>query len=96
MAASTSSIQSRSYPNPFIATSTIEYNLAQPSEVSLQVYDRQGRLIAQLLQGQEQEKGPQQAEWQPSAKIPTGLYIYAIFVDGQLAGQGKVQYQKNK
>lgn len=87
-------IASHSYPNPFSQSSTIQYTLPQATTVSVSVYNLQGQLVELLLQKQFQAAGEQQVTWQPSQQLPTGLYFYHIFAEGQLLGQGRIIYQQ--
>jgi len=49
------SIELRNYPNPFHNQTTIEYNLTQSGNVSLNLMDANGRLVKHLFTGQHQE-----------------------------------------
>lgn len=67
---------SQNYPNPFNPGTTIEFQLPQASEVTLQVYDIQGRLIETLL-NMNMEAGNHQVTWEAADK-PSGIYIYRL------------------
>jgi hypothetical protein len=43
------------YPNPAYGTTTLDYNLTQASNVMLQVYDMNGRLVSSLDKGRQAE-----------------------------------------
>jgi hypothetical protein len=68
------------YPNPFNPATTIAYRLAVSSEVLLQVYDLNGRLVATLQQGMRQA-GEHRAEFDGS-NLASGTYIVRLQADG--------------
>lgn len=41
----------RTYPNPFGKTTTIEYSLAQPADVTIRIYSAAGALVATIPEG---------------------------------------------
>lgn len=55
-------ILERSYPNPFVPSTTIRYSLPAESHVRLVVYDVAGRKVA-VLQDGVREKGPHEVTW---------------------------------
>jgi hypothetical protein len=66
----------QNHPNPFSASTTIAYILAQSGPVELIVYNVSGQAVATLAQ-----------EWQPvgkhdvkfdGARLPSGIYFYKI------------------
>ena len=59
-------------PNPFASTTTVAFTLAQSSNVTLQVFDMQGREVATLLQGP-MDAGRHQVPWDASLQ-PSGIY----------------------
>jgi len=67
---------SQNYPNPFNSTTTIEYALSEPSNVTLKVYDILGREVATLVN-----------EFKPEGRytilfdgpsLSSGIYFYQI------------------
>lgn len=67
---------SQNYPNPFNAQTTIQYSLAEPSEVTIEIYDLLGRKVETFLD-QEQQAGQHQVVWDAS-KHSSGVYFYRI------------------
>ncbi len=71
------------YPNPFNPGTTIEYQLVQPSEVELFIYDLQGHLIRRLINGSI-PAGVHQIAWdgrdEQEQTVATGIYFYRIVV----------------
>lgn len=61
------------FPNPFNATTTIEYQLQKPAHVELRVYNTLGRPVATLVDEQ-QDAGEYQAIFDASG-MPSGMYI---------------------
>ncbi|MDP4197002.1 MAG: YCF48-related protein [Bacteroidota bacterium] len=67
---------SQNYPNPFNPSTTIQYTLAKPGYVSLEVYDVLGRLI-NIIFNKYQTEGDYKINW--SAKdLPSGIYFYKL------------------
>ncbi|MBN2093092.1 choice-of-anchor D domain-containing protein, partial [candidate division KSB1 bacterium] len=71
------------YPNPFNPGTTIEYQLSQPSEVELIIYDVQGHLIRRLIKASI-PAGVHQVAWngldENGQLVATGIYYYRIVV----------------
>jgi len=65
------------YPNPFNPTTTIEFSLAVPSEVTLTVYNTLGEEVATLIPGEVMDDGVQSAEFEANT-LPSGVYLYRI------------------
>jgi uncharacterized lipoprotein YddW (UPF0748 family) len=66
----------QNYPNPFNPLTTIEYSIAEPGYVRLEVYDILGRSIASLVRG-EQTAGRYKVSFDAS-NFPSGVYIYQL------------------
>ncbi len=66
----------QNYPNPFNPTTTIQYELASPSEVKLRVFDVLGREVA-LLVNARQSAGRYRAEFNATA-LSSGIYFYRL------------------
>ncbi len=61
------------YPNPFNSLTNISYQLPEPSEVTIRIYDIQGREIVTLVNDRI-EAGYYNAVWN-AVEFPSGLYI---------------------
>jgi hypothetical protein len=76
---------SAAYPNPFAATTTIQYELTTPGSVQLRVFDVQGRVIRVLVDGY-QPSGAFAANWdglaQTGARAASGIYFYRLEMPG--------------
>ena len=68
------------YPNPFNASTTIEYNLPASSMVVIEIYDILGRKIESLYPG---FRGPgyNMTAWGAHG-VSSGVYFYKIIADG--------------
>ncbi len=64
------------YPNPFNATTIIKYNLPNPADVTIEIYNILGRKVETLFQG-EQPAGYHQVVWDASDHS-SGMYFYRI------------------
>jgi hypothetical protein len=61
------------YPNPFNASTTIEYEIAFGSEVELSIYDILGRKVTTLIDGRV-ESGWHSVKWEASG-LSSGIYF---------------------
>ncbi len=68
------------YPNPFNATTTIKYNLPDPADVIVEIYDLLGRRVETLVNRQ-QQAGYHQVVWD-AKDAPSGIYFYRIQAGG--------------
>ena len=66
----------QNYPNPFAGRTTIEYDLAVPEAVRIEVYDVTGRRVATLVD-ETQSAGRYEVAWEADA-LPSGVYVYRI------------------
>ncbi|MCX6640689.1 MAG: C25 family cysteine peptidase [bacterium] len=66
----------QNYPNPFNPLTTISFALPQSSQVTLTVFDLQGRSVAELVNGK-REAGIHEVSFDAS-KLASGMYFYRI------------------
>lgn len=80
----------KNYPNPFNASSRIEYGLASPSSVQMTVYDLLGREVVTLVEGT-REGGRHVAVWNgrdgQGVEAPGGVYFCRIRVKALSGGR---------
>ena len=69
------------YPNPFTKRTAIRFELPQPTEIRLDVYDVLGRRVAVLVEGW-QAAGTHEAVFDAAA-LPSGVYLYRLESEGQ-------------
>ena len=64
------------YPNPFTTSTTIEYNLTEPSHVQLTIYNTIGKTIYKVEDGIKQQ-GKHTFTWTPES-LPEGMYFAVL------------------
>ncbi len=71
------------YPNPFSSTTTIEFTLNAPSQVTLRIYDIAGTQVDMLDLGS-YDKGVQSVNWDAKdgsgMDVGAGSYLYELMV----------------
>jgi len=74
----------KNYHNPFNDQTTIPIVLTRPSEVKLNIFDLQGKLIRNLYNG-EMIRGLNELFWDgtdnANVRVSAGVYYYRITVD---------------
>jgi hypothetical protein len=73
-------VLNENYPNPFHASTTIEYIVPRTTNVRLAIYNLQGELVESLVEGQI-PAGPHSVVWDADGYTP-GIYLYKITMDG--------------
>ncbi|MCB0608268.1 MAG: DUF4331 family protein, partial [Lewinella sp.] len=68
------------FPNPFKATTTIRYQVEEPGQISIDVFDVSGKNIGTLVNDR-MDAGEYQVEWNASA-YPSGIYFARISGNG--------------
>ncbi len=70
-----------SYPNPFNATTTLQYSLLQSSGVTIEIYNIVGQRAAILFKGT-QQAGEHSITWDASS-FPSGVYFARLEIQEQ-------------
>ncbi|MBM3713376.1 MAG: T9SS type A sorting domain-containing protein [Actinobacteria bacterium] len=74
---------SQNYPNPFNPSTTIEYEISQPENVKINIYDVTGRLIKELVKEQK-NIGRYSVVWNgkddSGNMVASGNYFYQIII----------------
>lgn len=82
----------RATPNPAHPGTRIPFRLEQEADVSLAVWDLNGRLVRQLVRGV-RAAGSHAVDWDGrddgGRDLPTGTYFYRLDVDGRPAGRAQ-------
>ncbi|MBI1769311.1 MAG: T9SS type A sorting domain-containing protein [Bacteroidetes bacterium] len=67
----------QNYPNPFNPTTTIQFDLPNPSIVTVKIYNALGREVATLVDHETMDKGRPEVEFN-AANLASGIYFYKI------------------
>ena len=74
---------SQNYPNPFNPSTNIEYTVGSPSDVKLAIYDINGQMVRQFVQGHV-APGKYNLRWDSTddagRKVASGVYFYKLTV----------------
>lgn len=70
----------KNYPNPFNPSTTIEFDLAEVTEVRIDIYNNAGQKVETLL-NKSMQAGNHKIEWDGSG-MASGIYYYKIQVSG--------------
>ena len=75
----------QNYPNPFNPETRIQYHLARPGEVTLEIYNLLGKKVMSLI-NQKQAAGIHSVTWDGkdefSNEVASGVYFYRLMVKG--------------
>jgi hypothetical protein len=71
----------QNYPNPFNPTTTIKFNIAKTSNVSIKIYDLTGKLVNTIV-NQKMNPGKYDVKWTSTNSegkfVASGVYFYRI------------------
>ena len=81
------------YPNPVATSTAMNYHLTDNGEVSIVLYDVNGREVKTIFSGY-QSAGDYSVNWKLDQNIPAGAYIATLFVDGNHSHDLKVTVTK--
>lgn len=70
------------YPNPFDQQTSIAYQIAAPSAVTVAIFDQSGREISRLVNNEIQLTGSYQLAFD-GTKLPAGAYYCQVMIDGK-------------
>jgi hypothetical protein len=79
-------------PNPVKEIATLSYELAKNANVSLQLFDIEGRMVQQFMPTQNRTAGKQNETLQFNTALPTGQYLLKI----DMAEKGIKTFKVNK
>ena len=66
----------QNYPNPFNPETVIEYILPNASEITIVIYNLNGKVVERLVETKQPE-GYHRATWDAS-KLSSGIYFYRL------------------
>jgi endoglucanase len=76
----------QNYPNPFNGTTVIPIKLGKDADVSIQIYDLNGKQIRTLFNGR-MNVGTRQIPWdgndENNIRVASGMYIFKVSVEGK-------------
>lgn len=82
----------QNYPNPFNPSTVISFQLPVDSDVSLKIYDLQGRVVKSLVAGN-LAAGKHEVTWdgrnESGARVASGVYVYRLKAGDPSAGSGQ-------
>ena len=67
----------QNYPNPFNPSTTITFSLPEKERVTLQVFDINGRMVKDLIRGEEYPAGQHQVRFD-GHDLASGTYLYRL------------------
>jgi len=67
---------SQNYPNPFNPTTTIEFAIPEPGDVTIKIYDVSGKQVGVLV-NEHMQPGTYSKEWN-AQNLASGVYIYKM------------------
>jgi hypothetical protein len=73
--------QAIAFPNPFVKSTTIRFNLASAAKVQVRIYDITGKQVA-IINENAAKAGINNLEWNPASR-QTGTYLANIYVNGK-------------
>lgn len=75
----------QNYPNPFNTATTIVYFLYNPADVTIKIYNIQGKLVGLLLDKESTSAGLHYVFWdgknQRGKKVSSGIYFYQLNIN---------------
>jgi len=84
---------SQNHPNPFNPNTKIEYQLPEPSQVTLTIYDIQGKEVKRLVYGTK-PAGNFEAVWDGRSEagfsVAGGVYFYRMVIVPHVSGQARI------
>lgn len=72
------------YPNPFASQTTISFELSEPMEVTLTIWNMIGQKVATLVDSDPMSEGPHEERWDNVSNMPSGMYIARLQAGGEV------------
>jgi hypothetical protein len=67
----------QNYPNPFNPTTTIEFSLSSAENVSLLIYNSNGKVVEHLIESKQMALGNHKVQWNATPHS-NGIYFYHL------------------
>ncbi len=90
----------QNFPNPFNPTTTIQFDLPEPSIVTLKVYNILGQEVVTLMDREQMDEGQSQVQFNGN-RLASGVYFYRLVTesltnpdDGTVSGRATVSIKK--
>ena len=80
------------YPNPATDRTTLHFELATAANLSVQIRDVMGRLVA-TIPAKRYPTGVTEIQWQPAASVVPGQYIASVYAGSTLLQSLRIQRQ---
>jgi hypothetical protein len=74
------------FPNPFNPVTTIQFSVPEVSNVSISIYDLEGRRVESFIRGKEMERGMHSVIWDASG-FSSGIYIVHLNTNNSVQSQ---------
>ena len=88
----------QNFPNPFNPDTTINYELAESADVTLQIYNVLGQVVRTLVASEAQNAGRYQIRWNGmddrGVPVSSGIYFYQISADEKFSDVRKLMLLK--
>ncbi|MCX6158620.1 MAG: T9SS type A sorting domain-containing protein [Ignavibacteriae bacterium] len=82
----------KNYPNPFNSSTVIDYEVNKRTELDIDIYDAEGRLVERLFKGVVNQ-GRHRITWNAKSGLPSGIYFITLKNNVQIK-TGKLIYLK--
>lgn len=71
-----------SYPNPFTASTTMKFHVAESGHAIVKIFDTRGQLVATAFE-RDVNNGDYTVNWAANSALPTGSYVASLQLDGR-------------
>jgi hypothetical protein len=83
----------QNYPNPFNPSTTIKFELAKTTRISLKIYNLLGELVTTLIDNELKASGTHTTTFD-ARSLTSGVYFYKLETDAGFAGTQKLLFLK--
>ncbi len=76
----------QNYPNPFNSNTMIQFQIAEPSDIRLRIYNLMGNEVRTIVNERNKSVGSYQVSWNGKdnhgIEMPSGIYMYELRAEG--------------